>query len=99
MTLQISGFFFLDIYPGVELLGHDGSVLEDPPYCSSQGPHLFTRPSTGSKGSLFSPSSATVFVCRLFDGGHSDRCEMTFHCRFDFHPLIISGADSSSCAC
>lgn len=26
-----------------------------------------------------------IFICRLFDGGHSDQCEVKPHCSFDLH--------------
>ena len=32
------------------------------------------------EGSLFSTPSPAVIVCRLFDDGHSDRCEVISHC-------------------
>ena len=34
----------------------------------------------------FSPHSSPAFiVCRLFDDGHSDQCEVISHCSFDLH--------------
>ena len=33
---------------------------------------------------LSTPSPAFI-VCRIFDGGHSDRDEMILHCTFDLH--------------
>ena len=35
--------------------------------------------------SLFSTSSPAFIVCRLFDDGHSDLCEVISHCDFDLH--------------
>ena len=35
--------------------------------------------------SLFSTPSPAFIVCRLFDGGHSDWCEVISHCSFDLH--------------
>ena len=35
-------------------------------------------------GFLFSTPSAFI-VCRLFDDGHSDQCEVRSHCGFDLH--------------
>ena len=35
--------------------------------------------------SLFSMPSPAFVVCRLFDGGHSDQCEVVSHCSFDLH--------------
>ena len=34
---------------------------------------------------LFSTPSPVVIVCRLFDDGHSDQCEVISHCSFDLH--------------
>ena len=36
-------------------------------------------------GSLFSTSLPTFLICVLFNDGHSDRCEVIFHCGFDLH--------------
>ena len=33
----------------------------------------------------FSPLSLAFIVCRLFDDGHSDWCELAPHCGFDLH--------------
>ena len=35
--------------------------------------------------SLFSTSSPGFIICRLFDDGHSDWCEVISHCSFDLH--------------
>ena len=35
--------------------------------------------------SLFSTPSPALIVCRLFDDGHFDRCEVVFPCGFDWH--------------
>ena len=35
--------------------------------------------------SLFSTPSPAFIVCRLFDEGHSDWCEVISHCGFDLH--------------
>ena len=37
------------------------------------------------KSSPVSTSSPALIVCRFFDNGHSDWCEMTSHCSFDLH--------------
>ena len=37
------------------------------------------------EGSLFSTPSPAFIVCRLFDDGHSDWCEVVSHCSFDLH--------------
>ena len=33
----------------------------------------------------FSLHPLQYVICRLFDDGHSDRCEVVLHCSFDFH--------------
>ena len=35
--------------------------------------------------SLVSTPSPAFIVCRIFDDGHSDWCEMISHCSFDLH--------------
>ena len=35
--------------------------------------------------SLFSTSSPAFIICRLFEDGHSDQCEVISHCSFDLH--------------
>ena len=37
------------------------------------------------EASLFSTPSPAFIVCRFFDDGHSDRCEVISHCGFDLH--------------
>ena len=34
---------------------------------------------------VFSTPSPSFIVCRLFDEGHSDQCEVVSHCDFDSH--------------
>jgi len=36
-------------------------------------------------GSLFSTFLPTFVICVLFDGSHSDRCEVISHSAFDLH--------------
>ena len=36
-------------------------------------------------GTLFSTSSTAFIVCRCFDDGHSNWCEVIHHCSFDLH--------------
>ena len=42
-------------------------------------------PTNSLRGSLFSTSSPAFIVCRFFDDGHSDWCEVTPHCSFYLH--------------
>ena len=57
---------FLDVYPGVELLGHKVVlvlVFEKWPYYFPQWRHQFTFPPTVYEGSLFFTSSPTFVIC------------------------------------
>ena len=40
---------------------------------------------TVQESSLFSTPSPAFFICRLFDYGHSDLCEVISFCSFDLH--------------
>ena len=42
-------------------------------------------PTNSARAFLFSTASPVFFVCRLFDEGHSDWCEVISHCSFDLH--------------
>ena len=44
----------------------------------------FTFPPAVQGCSLFSTRSPAFIVCRLFNDGHSDWCEVVSHCSFDF---------------
>ena len=50
---------------------------EEPLYCSSQQLYQFAFLSTVQEGFLFSTHSSVFILCGLFDGGHSDWCEVT----------------------
>ena len=43
--------------------------------------------------SLFSTPSPAFIVCRLFDDGHSDRCEVISHCILICISLIMSDVE------
>ena len=45
------------------------------------------------EGSVFSTPSPAFFVCRVFDDGHPDWCEMIPHCSFDLHSLMMSDVE------
>ena len=49
------------------------------------GCYQFTFLPTVQEHSLFSTPSPEFIVCRLFDDGHSDQCEVISHCGFDVH--------------
>ena len=55
------------------------------PYRLPQWLYQFTLPPTVQQCSLFSTPSPAFIVCRLFDDGHSDQCEVMSHCSFDLH--------------
>ena len=42
-------------------------------------------PTKSARAFLFSIPSQAFIVCRLFDDGHSDWCEVIPHCSFDLH--------------
>ena len=77
---------FLDICPGVELLGHMVVLFldfENTSYCFPQWLHQLTFPSTVYKDFLSSIFSPTFVIHVLFIDSHSDRCEVILHCGFD----------------
>ena len=76
------------IFLGVGLLGHMVVlflVFKGISILSSLGAVSITFPPTVQEHSLFATPSPAFFVCRLFDEGHSDLCEVTSHCSFDLH--------------
>ena len=61
--------------------------------------------STNSVGAFpFLHTISRIVICRLFNEGHSDQCEVVLHC-FDLHSLIISDVEhlfmclSTICIC
>ena len=82
--------FSLDKNPEVELLDHVVvlflifwgtftlfSIVAAPIYITTRSAQV----------SLFSTSSPTLVTCGLFDGSHSDRCEVVSHCVFVFSDI------------
>ena len=61
------------------------SFFKESPYHLPQWLYQFTFSPTVQELSLFSTPSPAFIVCRLFDEGHSDRCEVISHCSFDLH--------------
>ena len=57
--------------------------FEESPYCLPQWLYQFTFLPTLQNGSVFSTPSPAFIVCRLFDDGHSDWCEVIPLCSFD----------------
>ena len=81
-------YFCLDICPGVGLLDHMVilflaywgtsilfSIVAAPTYI----------PTNSGGGFLFSTHSLEFVICRLFNDGHSDRCEVVPYYSFDLH--------------
>ena len=67
---------FLDIYPGVELLGHTVLFLvfgRISMFFSMAATPIYI-PNNRVQGSFFSTSSPPLVICRLFGASHSDRC-------------------------
>ena len=60
-------------------------IFKESPYCLPQWLYQFTFPPIVQDHSLFSTSSLAFIVCRFFDDGHSDPCEVIPHCSFDLH--------------
>jgi len=59
--------------------------FKESPYCLPQWLYQFTFPPTVQEHSLFSKPSSAFIVCRLFDDGHTDWCDVISHCSFDLH--------------
>ena len=73
---------------GVELLSHLVVlflVFKESPYHLPYRLHQLTFPPTVQERSLFSTPFPAFIVCRLFDDGHSNQCEVIPHCGFDLH--------------
>ena len=71
--------------PGSGIVGSDGRFLRSLHTVFHGGLYQFTFPPTVQQGSLFSTPSPAFIVCRLFDDGHSDQCEVISHYSFDLH--------------
>ena len=52
-----------------------------------------TNSITIDKGSLLSMSSPSFVICRLFDDGHFDKCEVISHCGFICISQVISDVE------
>ena len=98
---QISVFFLLNIYPGVEFLGHVVVlflVFLWKLCCFPQWLNQFTFPPTVYKASIFSTTWPSFVICALFYFSHSDRWEMSLWFLFVFlWWLVILNIFSSAC--
>ena len=77
--------FCPDLCPGVGLLSHTVILLLV--FCETLILFSIVAAPTyiPTNSSLFSSSSPVFVICRLFNDGHSDWCEVVPHCRFDLH--------------
>ena len=64
---------------------YGGFIPSFSPFRLPQWLYQFTFPPTVQEHPLFSTPSPAFIVCRLFDEGHSDQCEVISHCIFDLH--------------
>ena len=75
-------WFSLDIFPGLGLLDQMVALflvfLETSILFSIVAAPIYIP-------TLFSTTYPASMVCRLFDDGHSDLCEVISHCSFDLH--------------
>ena len=82
---------FSGYMPSSGILGLYGSLiprfffLKKSPYSSPLWLYQFIFPPTVQDRSLFSTPSPAFIVCRFFDGGYSDQCEVISHCSFDLY--------------
>ena len=72
--------------------GFISSFFKEFPYRLPWWLYQFIFPPTVQEHSLFSTPSPAFFVCRLFDDGHSDWCEVISHCSLICISLIMSNA-------
>ena len=86
MFFQISVLGSFRYIPRSGIAGSKGrsifNFFEVSPYYFPQWLHQSAFPPTLPKGSPFSTSSPTLFVCWFLDDSHFDRCEVISHCCF-----------------
>ena len=90
ISFQIMFFFFSGFIPISGITGYYIQQLyfqnfKESPYTSPQWLYQFTVLPIGQKSSHLFPPSLAFIVCRFFDDGHSNRCEVKLHCNFDLH--------------
>ena len=67
------------------IAGSYGGFIKESPYHLPKMLYQFAFPQRVQQGSLFYRPSPVFTVCRLFDDGPLDWCEVIAHCFFDFH--------------
>ena len=90
------------ICPAVGLLGHIAvlfPVFKEISTLFSIVAVLVFIPTNNVRGFPFLHTLSSLGVCRLFDGSHSDWCEMVPHYGFDLHYLFPGGSDGKASAC
>ena len=88
MHVSFKLYFSPDIYPGVGLLDHMATlflVFKGTSILFSIVTAQIYIPTNSVGGFLFFTPSPTFVICRLFDDGHSDQCEVVPHCSFNLH--------------
>ena len=77
----ISGLYggFISIFKGISIPSAAAA------YHLPQWLYQFTFPPIGQECFHFSTPFPAFIVCRHFDEGHSDQCEVISHCSFDLH--------------
>ena len=87
-TCLFQFWFPQGIYVGVGLLGHMVVLTLVFKEISIPSPIVAVSiyiPTNSIRVFPFLHTLSALSVCRLFDDGHSDRCEVTSHCGFDLH--------------
>ena len=73
---------------GAGLLGHMVVLFldfQESSYCLPYLLYQFSFPPTMQEHFLWPTPSPAFIVCRIFDDGHLDWCEVISHCSFDLH--------------
>ena len=83
--IHVSFSILVSSMPRAEIAGSYGGFIPSFLRNLPQWLYQFTFPPTVREHSLFSTPSPAFTVCRLFDDGHSDQCEVISHCGFDLH--------------
>ena len=69
------------------------SIFKESPYHLPEWLYQFTFPPTVQERSLFSTLSPAFIVCRRFDDGRSDQCEVITHCSFICVSLVMNNVE------